>query len=102
MSGHDGGDGNGKRSTAFFVDLAWKLIPVIVAITASWVVMKSAIVDLQKEKLDSVRFVADSITNSYRLRDIQSGVERANDGVDEANERLKEIQCGLPAKPGCR
>ena len=77
------------------IDLIWKIAPVVIALAMAWATMSGAVTNLQREKLDAVRFLADSINTVRSLDDIQSGVQ-------EANSRLREIQCGLPARPGCR
>lgn len=77
------------------IDLAWKIGPVVVALAAAWATMQTSVANLQRDKLDATRFIADSINTVRTLDDIQMGVR-------EANGRLREIQCGLPAKPGCR
>ena len=77
------------------IDMLWKIGPVVVALVAAWVTMQASVANLQHDKLDATRFIADSIDKARTLDDIQ-------DGVREANGRLREIQCGLPAKPGCR
>jgi hypothetical protein len=61
------------------------------AVGVAWGVSKAQLA----QKLDTDRFVVDSINKANVLREML-------DGVREANGRLREIQCGVPPRPGCR
>ncbi len=72
-------------------DLAWKVGPVIAAIAMAWATMTGAVTQLQHDKLDTERFVVDSINKTRDLQEILRGQE-------EANQRLRDIQQALRAR----
>lgn len=87
--------GRDKSSSRVMEEWVWRIVPIIFAVAAAWVTMKMTVQSLERDKLDTWRFLADSIDNAHTLDDISRGVR-------EANGRLREIQCGLPAVAGCR
>ena len=65
--------------------IAWQLGAALVAIAVGWSALQANVSELQHGKLDVERFVVDSINTSRDLKEIRAG-------VNEANDRLKEIQ----------
>lgn len=73
----------------YLASIVGKLLLLAIGLGAAWGMLNATVAG----KLDTTRFVADSINTSNALHEIKAG-------VDEANARLRELVCRN--RPGCR